>query len=99
MTPRRGATLVELIVTLVILAIISSVTVLAVRRFDAPTPGDLHAMIADTLRAVLASGRPATIYVLTDSGPAWSTIRADGSVVADSSFDVEPLTGAPRRAP
>jgi prepilin-type N-terminal cleavage/methylation domain-containing protein len=95
---RRGVTLIELLVTLVILAVIAGVTVLAVRRIDPPRPGDPRTILADTLRAVLASGRPAIIRVLTDSGPAWTTIRPDGSVVADSLFDVDRLTGAPNRA-
>ncbi len=95
---RRGVTLIELIVTLVILAVISGVTVLAVRRIDPPRPTDPRTIFADTLRAVLASGRPTVIRLVTDSGPASGTVRADGSIVADSILDIDWLTGAPAHA-
>jgi prepilin-type N-terminal cleavage/methylation domain-containing protein len=98
MRARRGVTLVELIVTLAILAIISGVTVLAVRRIDPPRPDDQRTIFADTLRAVLASGRPIVVRLLTDSGPASGVVRTDGSIVADSIFDIERLTGAPAHA-
>ena len=95
---RAGVTLIELLTTLVLLAIISGVTVLAIRRIEQPRSDDPRTIIADTMRKVLASGRPALIRVLTDSGPAWSSVRPDGSVVADSSLSVDLLTGAPARA-
>jgi prepilin-type N-terminal cleavage/methylation domain-containing protein len=99
MTPkRRGVTLVELLVTLVILGVIAGVTVLAVRRMDPPRADDPRTIIADTLRAVLASGRPTVVRIMTDSGPASATIRADGGIVADSVLGVERFTGAPNRA-
>ena len=97
-TQRRGVTLVELMVTLVILAVISSVTVLAIRRIDRPRPNDPRTIFADTLRAVLATGRPTTVRLLTDSGPASGTVRADGSIVADSALDIDRLTGGPTHA-
>lgn len=95
---RIGVTLIELLVTLVLLGIIAGVTVLAIRRIDKPRSSDPRVIIADTLRVVLASGRPALVRILTDSGPAWSSVRPDGSVVADSLLDVDRLTGAPARA-
>ena len=96
--PRRGVTLVELIVTLVILAVISGVTVLAVRRIDPPRPNDPSTIFSDSLRVVLASGRPTVIRVVTDSGPVWGSVRADGSIVADSILDIDRLTGASAHA-
>ena len=98
MRNRHGVTLIELLVTLVILAIIGGVTVLAVRRIDPPRPDDPRAILADSLRVALASGKPIVVHVLSDSGPASGSVRADGSIVADSSFDVERLTGVPNRA-
>ena len=98
MSARRGVTLVELIVTLVILAVINGVTVLAIRRIDPPQPSDPRTIFADTLRSVLATGVPTVIRLLTDSGPASGVVRADGSIVADSILDMDRLTGAPARA-
>jgi prepilin-type N-terminal cleavage/methylation domain-containing protein len=98
MSARRGVTLIELIVTLVILAVISGVTVLAIRRIDPPQPNDPRTMFADTLRSVLASGRPTVVRLLTDSGPASGAVRADGSIIADSVFGIDRLTGGPAHA-
>lgn len=96
--PRSGVTLIELIVTLVLLGIIAGVTVLAIRRIDPPRADDPRTIFADTLRAVLASGRSAVVEIRTDSGPAFGTVRADGSVVADSVLDIDRLSGAPNHA-
>jgi len=95
---RAGVTLIELLVTLVLLGIIAGVTVLAIRRIDKPRPDDPRVIIADTMRKVLASGRPALIRILTDLGPASSNVRPDGSVIADSLLSVDRLTGATARA-
>lgn len=95
---RRGTTLIELLVTLAILGIIAGVTVLAVRQMDRPRPTDPRTILADTLRAVLASGRPAIVRVITDSGPASAVVRADGSIIADSLLDVDRFTGASNHA-
>jgi prepilin-type N-terminal cleavage/methylation domain-containing protein len=97
-THRRGATLIELVVTLAILAVVAGVTVLAVRRIDPPRPDDPHTILADSLRDVLAYGRTRVIRVLTDSGPASGTVRPDGTVIADSLLDVERFTGTTNRA-
>ena len=98
MSTRRGVTLIELVVTLAILGIVAGVTVLAIRRIDQPRPDDPRTIFADSLRVVLASGRPAVVRVVTDSGPASGTVRADGTIVADSLLDIELLTGAPNHA-
>jgi prepilin-type N-terminal cleavage/methylation domain-containing protein len=98
MIARRGVTLIELVVTLAILGIIAGVTVLAVHRIDPPRSDDPRTIFADSLRVVLASGRPAKVRVHTDSGPASGAVRPDGSIVADSVLDIELLTGAPNRA-
>jgi prepilin-type N-terminal cleavage/methylation domain-containing protein len=95
---RTGVTLLELLVTLVILGIIAGVTVLALRRMDPPSPSDPSTILADSLRFALASGRSMSVRVLTDSGPATGSVRADGSIVADSALEVERLTGAPNHA-
>jgi len=93
--PRRGATLIELLVTLSILAILSAVTTLAIRRFDAPRAGDPRAIVADSVRVAADSGRTAYVRMVIGGAPASATVNPDGSVVADSAFGVDRFTGRP----
>jgi prepilin-type N-terminal cleavage/methylation domain-containing protein len=95
---RRGVTLIELIVTMVILAVISGVSALAVRRIDRPSPADPHQMIADTLRKVLATGQPVVLRFVIGGAPASATISADGTVIADSVLLVDRFTALPTHA-
>jgi prepilin-type N-terminal cleavage/methylation domain-containing protein len=98
MTQRHGVTLIELLVTLSVLAILSAVTTLAVRRIDTPRPHDPRAILADSIRVVLESGRATTVHFVIDGVATNATIHPDGSVVADSLLDLEPLSGAFTRA-
>lgn len=92
---RTGATLIELIVTIALLAIIASVTTLAVRRIDAPSPEDVRVIIADSLRSAVAASRRITIPL--DSARLRSaTLNIDGTVLADSAAGIDPLSGLPR---
>jgi prepilin-type N-terminal cleavage/methylation domain-containing protein len=95
---KRGVTLIELLITLVILGVMAGVTVLAVRRIDPPRPEDPRTIFADSMHASLESGRSIRVRVLMDSGPASGTVRADGSIIADSILDVERFTGVPNHA-
>lgn len=94
--PRRGVTLLELLVTLTILAIIAAVTTLAVRRIDTPDARDPHVVLANAIRDVLASGRPARIHLVIDGLAANATVLPDGEVIADSAFHLDRFTGRPR---
>jgi prepilin-type N-terminal cleavage/methylation domain-containing protein len=95
---RRGTTLVELLVVLCILGILAGVTVLAVRRLDRPAPDDLYAVVAESLRAAVDARRAIVVRVVHDGGPLSAAIRADGSVVGDSAFEVDRFTGRPLHA-
>ncbi len=95
---RRGTTLIELMITLALLAIIASVATLAIRRVEEPPPEDPVRMLADTLRVVVATGHAATIRLVVEGKPALATILPDGSIVADSSVPIDRLSGAPRNA-
>ena len=90
---RRGTTLVELLVVLCILGVIASVTVLAIRRFDSPSPDDPAAILAESLRAAVDTPRTIVVRVAHDGRPLSATIRPDGSIVADSALDADRLTG------
>lgn len=94
----RGSTLVEMLITLALLGVISAVTTLAVRRVAPPDPNDPLIVIADTISAVMKSGRPATLQFMVSGRPALATLNPDGSVVADSVLHVDRLTGESNRA-
>ncbi|MEP6493407.1 MAG: prepilin-type N-terminal cleavage/methylation domain-containing protein [bacterium] len=95
---RRGNTLIELLVTISILAIVSGIATMAIRRIDRPNPADPQQMLADSARKVVATGRSLRIHVVIDGNPASAVIAADGSIVADSAFGIERFTGAPTNA-
>jgi prepilin-type N-terminal cleavage/methylation domain-containing protein len=90
---KTGGTLIEMLVTLVILGIIASVTTLAIRRVMPPDPNDPMIIIADTMSAVIRSGRPATLHFIVKGRPALATLNPDGSVIADTALHVDRFTG------
>jgi prepilin-type N-terminal cleavage/methylation domain-containing protein len=96
--PRNGVTLIELLVTIAILGTISAVTTLAVRRIDQPRPDDPRAMLDDSSRIAVATGRRVLVRVVIDGVPAAAVISPDGSIVADSALRVERFTGRIVRA-
>ena len=95
---RGGFTLIELVVTMALLAAIAAVGTLEVRRVKPADPNDPQTMLADSLRAATASGRTIALGLTIHGGFAQATIRPDGSVVADSAFGVDLLTGRPDHA-
>jgi len=93
MTLRRGTTLLELLITVVVLGIIWSVATLALGSAPAPSQTDPARVIGDTLNAVIESGVPTTLELIVDARPALAALSPDGSVVADSALRVDRLTG------
>jgi len=95
MRPRsfRGTTLVELLVVLCILGVIAGVTVLAIRGFDSPKSDDPSAILSESLRAAVDTPRTIVLRLVHDGRPLSATLHPDGSVVGDSAFDVDRLTG------
>lgn len=92
-TTPRGATLLELIVTVAIIGVTASIAALAFRRATPPDPTDPATIIADTLARVLATGMPVTLTFNVNARPALATVNPDGTIVADSALVVERLTG------
>ena len=95
---RVGGTLIEMLVTLIILGIIASVTTVAMRQITPPDPDDPMTIIADTINAVIRSGRPATLQFMVNGRPALATLNPDGSIIADTALHVDQFTGGSTRA-
>jgi hypothetical protein len=89
-------TLIELVITMALLGLIASVTTLAIRRIDEPPVDEPSRMLADSLRWTVAESRQVTIQLVVGGRRALATINPDGSVVADSSANVERLSGVTR---
>jgi prepilin-type N-terminal cleavage/methylation domain-containing protein len=92
-TESRGATLIELIVTVAIIGVTASVAALAVHPAASPDPADPATIIADTLERVLATGTPVTLTFSVNARPVLATVNPDGTIVADSALVIERLSG------
>lgn len=96
---RSGVTLLELIVCVAVLGLMASVATLAMRSAVPPDPNDPMTIIADTLETVLGTGTPATLRFIVNGRPAVATINPDGSILADSTLEIDRYTGRSTRAP
>lgn len=85
---RRGVTLVELLVVIVLLGIIAGVSVLGFARASTPARDDKRDRVLGPLAAArrnaLRMGRPVTITIDDSSAVLSATALPDGSVVADA---------------
>jgi hypothetical protein len=101
MTPTRlGTTLVELIVTLAIMAIVTGVAALAVRdRRPETRELDPEAMIARARTDAVALRHAVTIDVILSGKPYAVTALPDGGVIADGRVQRHRLNGERVDAP
>ena len=90
---RHGSTLVELLVTIAMLGLIASVATLAARRMVVPDATDLAWLATDSLAGVVARARPARIDTSKFGAPVSASLEIDGSIVADSAFHIDRLSG------
>jgi Tfp pilus assembly protein FimT len=93
MTARRGSTMLEMLIVLMLLALIGSVAVMAIRVIERPSPDDPYQIVADSLRAALNAGRATSVSVLIDGKPVLVAIHPDGSVAADSALRFDRFSG------
>lgn len=95
---RRGATLVELLVALTILAGMAAIATLALRvqpGASAPTTG---ALVAEARRRAIETRRPVRV-TLGDTGDTHDALALpDGRVIGARSDGIDPLTGLPLHA-
>jgi prepilin-type N-terminal cleavage/methylation domain-containing protein len=91
--PRRGSTLIELVVTLAIMGLVAGMVTLALQRQSPPTV-DPFVRISAARHAALITRRPVTIDLVIDGALMVLTALPDGGVVADTSLHFDRLTGA-----
>ena len=91
---RRGVTLLELIIVVVVLGLVSTVTMLALPAKVVP-PDDTPHRIANARTRALRTGRPVSVVLQLDTVFSLATAMADGTVLADSSARIDRLTGQP----
>jgi prepilin-type N-terminal cleavage/methylation domain-containing protein len=98
MTPRardrRGATIIELIVVLVILAATAGVTNMALARAGESRPPSLGDRVAEARSRAIASGRRVTVTVEATDQRA-ITAMPDGRVIAALADSVDTYSGRP----
>ena len=90
----RGSTLVELLVVLAVLGVLAGVTGLAFQRIpDRRLIDSDESRIAAARRQAIEGGRSVTVTVVRDGNAFVASAHANGSVVADTSFGVDRLSG------
>jgi len=93
---RAGTTLLELLVTLAIVAIVSAVVGLTLRATPAPPADDAQATVAAARHTAVAERRVVTVTVQSHGQPHAVTALPDGGIVADSALGRDRLTGERR---
>lgn len=94
---RAGATLLELVVTLALLAVAASLVVPALRE-SAAAPPTLRDRVAAARRKALAEGHAVTVELADSAGRHLLTAFPDGHVAADTALGIDPANGRPRAA-
>lgn len=94
MKATRGVTLVELLVVLVLMGIVAGVVGLTIHTARPLTATDpITSAIATARDSAIRSGRSVTIGLNLSDAQREITARPDGRVIADSTLDIDPLTG------
>jgi prepilin-type N-terminal cleavage/methylation domain-containing protein len=90
---RRGVTLIELVVTIAVLGILSSVAAASLLKARQPDRNGPTAIAEHLRRDAVHSGAPKSGVVMIDSLAVVLTAFPDGSIAADSALHVDRLTG------
>ena len=96
---RAGVTLIELLVTLVILGIVTSVVTPALRSPRVQSRQRPVDLLSDSLAVAIARCRDVVIVHRTDTRTVYASARCDGSIVADTDYYIAaiPTNGANAR--
>lgn len=92
---RRGMTLIEVLVALVVIAIIATLAGLQVRPAERADPDAPGSRIRGARNRAIRTGQRVTFTSDSLAGT-YAVALPDGSVIADSTIPVERLTGMPR---
>ncbi len=95
---RRASTLIELLVTLTLVGVMCGVALMAARKVDPIDHAAPARMLDDSARRAASEARAITISARHDSTTLTATLNPDGSVTADSTLHVDPLTTRPDHA-
>lgn len=97
--PRRGTTLVELLVALAILGVAATVVALSAPHPAQPTDeARARAELAALRSRAVASGRVQTAVIIVGARGRLATAMPDGTLITDSIGDVDRYTGRPADA-
>lgn len=100
MTARRGASLVELLLVIALIAALTALSVPALSRQESPNSTTLLLReIAAARSHAVVTGRPHTIAVTWKEKLHLLTVLPDGRTVADPIIPIDPYSGAGRSAP
>lgn len=96
----RGVTLVELLVVLVLLGLVAGVVGLTIHTAKPVAVTDpALAAIAAARDSAIRTGRTVSIELDVHDAQREITASPDGRVLADTAFDINPLSGARNAAP
>ena len=96
MRRRTGVTLLELMVVLVLLSVLASVVVLAIRSTPRSRPLDLaNRQLLAARDSALRFGHPVTVNVEVAGSQRVATALPDGRVIADTALHFDELSGVP----
>ena len=91
-----GTTLLELLVTLTLMTILSTIAALASRQTAVPAIDSPELRIGNARRAALASGQPVSLLIEASGAPRMVTALPDGRLLADTGLHIDRLTGRRR---
>jgi Tfp pilus assembly protein FimT len=101
--PRKGATLVELLASLAVLAAVLAIVPTSVRRVAvSPTPTDVRSLLLRARESALKAGAPVTLTVIDGVGVHAVTVSEEGFVISDSTLHLSHFldsSRAPLRLP